>query len=711
MTSKLKTAVPRLAELLTAAAVALAAAAGCHHIPTSRSDWGVGVGEYTVEDEQMLHQWHHAVTGSDAKADARNEEAQRQSRFSFFKGLFNSGGQARPEGAAGRGKNADEELPGDSNLFPADRYDTPKMVGRIVPIKKRGASPTGSGEQTARNEELPEDTSDGQYAVAHSGEEGLARSGEASGADSDGQLAKSEISPIPESPQEYLSSTREEEKTGTGDDAASENSVAVLDTPPLPPQIETLGQTEHTGKPIATIWGNNPSIQSVTYYDRTLADPSPSSLVLQGSAQEQWKKADLPRPDMERGFETSLEHLPGSRCAGARTEAVSPNLDGLLPSKTTVTLAAGSAASAEEQPSEPARLHEPVPVPAAPVPAPVAAASNAPPAEPVASIALTDLGQDQVSGSIAFADNSAGALFTNSARELSDDARPISHEQIAGQQENVSPIAMDTARGMIDASPLGGLSHSAPMAAAPTDEQTAAALPAAPGSWRDDVHRAVDRLREEISRQADEGTLRPMEAARLRLLMLAVGDSPNSAGKIASTNPVLQSFWEKQLSGLRILLDSPGEGPTLSLAERDLNASLAWLKTACPPRIEKALLAEECSSFGLYTPKKGTYSPGEEAHVYMELGNISSYPIDQEYEVAVVCRWELYDAQGQPALPPSQQICASRSSSPLKDIVLNVPVTLPKVAAAGDYRLKVSVRDHHSQSTELAETDLVLPVR
>ena len=330
MTSKPKTAVPRLAELLTAAAVTLAAAAGCHHIPTSRSDWGVGVGEYTVEDEQMLQQWHHAVTGSDAKADtgadARAEEARRQSRFSFLKGLF-TGDQARPEGAGGRGKNANEELPGDSNLFPADRYDTPKMVGRVVPIKKPGAPAAHSGEQTARNEELPESGDDGQYAVAHSREEGIARSGQARRTETDEQLARAEELPIPESPEEYLSSAREGARNAdSGDDA--ENSVAAADTPPLPPAVET----EHTGKPIATIWGNNPSIQSVTYFDRTLADPSPSSLVLHGGAPDQWQNAELPRPNMEAGFESSLEHLPGSRGAGARTEAVSPNLDGLLPS-------------------------------------------------------------------------------------------------------------------------------------------------------------------------------------------------------------------------------------------------------------------------------------------------------------------------------------------------------------------------------------------
>lgn len=774
MTEKMKTSDRRLTVRIAAASIVLAAAVGCHHIPTSRPGWGTSVGEYSVNDEQAIQQWRQAAAGS---GDPGVAEAEQHGRFSFFKGLFkkdysgkdysdeSEGLTARLLGS--RGKKTEEPLPSDSNLFPADRYDTPKL-GRIVPIKKAG-----------------------ENAVAQTGQEKTTPSNERTGEQTDEQIAQVEEFPIPESPEMYLTqaaASTSEAGTGTGtsdtgagemaaanevalesirkndgdssadtmaDTAADTTRIAAFDSPPLPPAEEPADSSRTSQlntQPIATVWGNNPAIQSVAYFDQTLSDSSPSMWALHGTRQdqsEQLQKSPLPQPDMEAGFEMSLEHLPGNRGTGAQTAAVSPDLDTLLTSKT--------AAAAAEPMAEPA----PVPAAAEPVAEPVKTAATPigatsvvmapaaepvlpsepakittesdPTSEPVASLALTDLGQGQASGSIAFADNAVDR-FTNSARELCNDARPISHEEMLGNQSRVSPIAMDTntntdadtntdtevyadastdtALGMIGASPLGTLSRQRAADSQPgVNSNSVTALPPASGSWRDDVHRAVDRLREEIDRQAAEGTLRPMEAARLRLLMLAVGDSTNSAAKIASTNPTLHSFWDKQLNGLRILLDSSGEGPTLEIAERELDESLSWLRTTCPAKIKKALLVQESASFGLYVPHDGGYAPGEKAHVYLELGNISSYPVDQEYEIAVQCRWELYDAQNQLVLPASEQLCASRSSSSLEDIVLNIPVTLPPSTSRGDYRLLVSVRDHHSRAVAETRTELVVPMR
>ena len=244
-----------------------------------------------------------------------------------------------------------------------------------------------------------------------------------------------------------------------------------------------------------------------------------------------------------------------------------------------------------------------------------------------------------------------------------------------------------------------------------------AAGPAAEKTWRTEAQRAIELLRAEIDRKTADGTISASEQARLRLLLLSTGNIPDAAARIAGTEPALADFWEKQCRGLGALLESDDSNnpadrrnERLAAAASELDGGLVRLKTACPITIPKALFVEESAPFGLYRVQPAAFRPGQTAFVYLELDNVVSRPLQSGHEIAVLCRWELLDASGRPALSAQEQLCESRSESPLKDIVLNISVNMPETLPAGDYRLRVVLTDRNGAASDAAEETLPLKI-
>lgn len=278
-------------------------------------------------------------------------------------------------------------------------------------------------------------------------------------------------------------------------------------------------------------------------------------------------------------------------------------------------------------------------------------------------------------------------------------AVPLSEAETARQKEYIA------------ATPLASLvqcsAESLPASTGPNTDQT----------WRTEAQKAIELLRAEIDRKTADGTISASEQARLRLLLLSTGNIPDAAARIAGTEPALADFWEKQCRGLGVLLESdgandPAEGRNkrLAAAASELDGGLLRLKTACPITIPKALFVEESAPFGLYRVRPAAFRPGQTAFVYMELDNVVSRPLQSGHEIAVLCRWELLDASGRPAFSAQEQLCESRSESPLKDVVLNISVKMPETLPAGDYRLRVVLTDRNGAASDAAEETLPLKI-
>lgn len=311
----------------------------------------------------------------------------------------------------------------------------------------------------------------------------------------------------------------------------------------------------------------------------------------------------------------------------------------------------------------------------------------------------------------------SGAQSDRIGAESQTGAVPFSEQAKLSDETNIAAIAAttdsgqtDRARKMIQASPLAFLCEPAP-AIKPVLYELSQNGPA--GDWRAEARRAAERLRDEIDRRCASGELRPAEVARLRLLLVATGDDPAAIGKIAATKPELAEFWEQQCRGLETVIASQenGSNESLQAAAGELTDSLHTLKTVCPVTIQKALFAEASAPFGLYRPHSGSYQPGATAFVYLELDNIVSKKTKTGYELAVLCRWELLDAQGKPVGERREQLCSNCSASPLKDVVLNIPAELSENLTAGDYAMRIIVQDQNAAQSHEAQSDLALTIQ
>lgn len=233
-------------------------------------------------------------------------------------------------------------------------------------------------------------------------------------------------------------------------------------------------------------------------------------------------------------------------------------------------------------------------------------------------------------------------------------------------------------------------------------------------NWKEQTESAISLLEKELTAKKLAGTLTPQEQMRLKLLYLSVDKQVKEEMPRGKTEPVEQ-FWQEQYRGLSVMLGGTALGgttnATLSQATEHFQRGLDSLRQECPLLVRKALFVQNVAPFGLYKKREESFAPGDVAYLYAELENVVSRRTSGGEEIVIDCAWELLDQQGKTVVPVQKETCSSLSQSLLRDIVLNISVTLPNELAKGRYTLELTLIDRRAEKpTPLRhKVDLTIP--
>ncbi|MDO5566921.1 MAG: hypothetical protein Q4G59_09720 [Planctomycetia bacterium] len=233
-------------------------------------------------------------------------------------------------------------------------------------------------------------------------------------------------------------------------------------------------------------------------------------------------------------------------------------------------------------------------------------------------------------------------------------------------------------------------------------------------NWKEQTETAIALLEKELAAKKLAGTLTPEEQMRLKLLYLTVNKQAKEEMPRGKVAPV-ELFWQEQYRGLSVMLGGNTLGGksdmTLNQATEHFQRGLDSLRQECPLQVRKALFVQNAAPFGLYQPRQTPFAPGEVVYLYTELENVVSCHTSGGEEIVIDCAWELIDEKGKTIVPVQKETCTSLSESLLRDIVLNISVTLPTDIAKGNYTLELTLIDRHaSRATTLHHrVDLSIP--
>ncbi len=224
-------------------------------------------------------------------------------------------------------------------------------------------------------------------------------------------------------------------------------------------------------------------------------------------------------------------------------------------------------------------------------------------------------------------------------------------------------------------------------------------------NWKEQTETAIALLEKELAAKKLAGTLTPEEHMRLKLLYLTVNKQTREEMPRGEIAPV-ELFWQEQYRGLSVMLGGNSLGNksdvTLNQATEHFQRGLDSLRQECPLQVRKALFVQNAAPFGLYQPRQKPFAPGDVVYLYTELENVISSHTSKGQEIVIDCAWEIIDEKGNTIVPVQKETCTSLSESLLRDIVLNISVTLPANMTKGNYTLELTLIDRNaSRATTL----------
>jgi hypothetical protein len=230
-------------------------------------------------------------------------------------------------------------------------------------------------------------------------------------------------------------------------------------------------------------------------------------------------------------------------------------------------------------------------------------------------------------------------------------------------------------------------------------QATAATVPAAGGDWRADLETTIADLEHTV--QAKPATIAELhDHLRLRALQLVAGRAEEAYRPIPGASPAQQDYWSKQLFAMATYLKSDGPLDEKQRAAAalvhldDARAALAQLATL---QIRNMAFVKSVDGFGDYEPlKHAEFQPGDQVTLYAEVENFGSTSAVAGYETSLGTSYQVVDSTGRRVegaqFPDVADVCRGRR----RDFHLQYGVTLPMKIVAGEYRMELTITDHHT---------------
>ncbi|MGH7171562.1 MAG: hypothetical protein ACRELF_04690 [Gemmataceae bacterium] len=136
----------------------------------------------------------------------------------------------------------------------------------------------------------------------------------------------------------------------------------------------------------------------------------------------------------------------------------------------------------------------------------------------------------------------------------------------------------------------------------------------------------------------------------------------------------------------------------LAVCTDRLNTLSTSLRGRAQLILERMCFCRSIKNFGDYAPlppEHGFFQPGEVAHIYVQVRNISNRRLRDKYVTVLKGRFEIYDENSR-AKPPITWASPPRkdvSASPRQDYYINFQFRVPRNCPAGLYTMRIFVED------------------
>lgn len=141
---------------------------------------------------------------------------------------------------------------------------------------------------------------------------------------------------------------------------------------------------------------------------------------------------------------------------------------------------------------------------------------------------------------------------------------------------------------------------------------------------------------------------------------------------------------------------SPGD---LAVWTERLSSLIASLQGRAQLILERMCFCSHIENFGDYTPlppESIVFQPGESAHIYVQVRNISFRRMREKYVTVLKARFEIYDENSRDKKPPitwTSRLREDVRTSPCQDYYISFRYHVPQSCPAGLYTMRIFVED------------------
>lgn len=130
-----------------------------------------------------------------------------------------------------------------------------------------------------------------------------------------------------------------------------------------------------------------------------------------------------------------------------------------------------------------------------------------------------------------------------------------------------------------------------------------------------------------------------------------------------------------------------------------LSSLIASLQGRAQLNLEQMCFCSHIENFGDYTPlppESIVFQPGESAHIYVQVRNISFRPLQDKFATRLKARVEIYDENSQdkkPTITWKSRLREDVRTSPCQDYYISFRYQVPQTCPAGLYTMRIFIED------------------